>query len=94
MALTEVLIVISAIILAALYLAKKIAEIAQDREMERRINECTFSLNRITAQVVIYSSGQNKSLEQCQAINIMIDAWNMRCNELPGFQKLPKLTCP
>lgn len=91
MVLVEVLLILTAIIIAAFVIAAKINEIAQDNERARRIQECVASLNMITAHLVRYQ--MNPSLQQCQAINIMIDAWNGRCNEFPGFQQLPRLEC-
>lgn len=88
----EVLLILVVIIIAALIIAARINRIARENERARRIQECIASLNMITAHLVHYQV--NPSAQQCQAINIMIDAWNGRCNEFPGFQQLPRLKCP
>ncbi len=90
--LIEVILLGALICIAAMVLAAKINAIARDNERARAIQECIGSLNLITAHLVHYQASPNP--QQCQAINIMIEAWNGRCNEHPGFRELPKLKCP
>jgi len=95
--LIELLILMAAVMLAAIYLANKFNGWINDRHDQQAAAQlqigCYEDLNRVIDMVVRYESSQNKTRQQCQAVNILINAWNMRCADRLSMAPIPALSC-
>lgn len=72
-------------------LARMAAQIIKDNGRERKVTECIASLNMLMVHIAVYDAATEKSSEEANAINRMIDAWNQRYGRWRGFERIPNL---